>query len=136
MFKLSRRSLNRLAGVHPDLAALVARALEVSTVDFAVLEGLRSIDRQKELVKKGASQTMNSRHLTGHAVDLGAYVAGAISWDWPHYREINKAMMEAAGDMKLPLEWGGNWTSIKDGPHFQLPWADYPPAGRDKETRT
>lgn len=125
MFKLSRRSLDRLAGVHPDLVAVVKRAIEITLVDFVVLEGLRSQARQAELVKAGSSQTMKSRHLTGHAVDLGAYVNGSVRWDWPLYDKIALAMKAAALELQVAIEWGGDW-KMKDGPHWQLPWKDYP----------
>lgn len=125
MFMLGSRSVSRLKGVHPDLVAVVNRAIKLTEVDFAVLEGLRTHTRQIELVKAGASQTMNSRHLTGHAVDLGAYVGGAVRWDWPLYYKIAAAMKKAAAELGVPIEWGGDWKSLKDGPHFQLPWKDY-----------
>lgn len=125
-FKLSQKSLDRLTGVHPDLVACVKRAIELSTVDFAVLEGVRSKARQEQLVAAGASQTMNSRHLTGHAVDLGAMVSGTVRWDWPLYFKVADAMKSAASELSVPLEWGGDWTTFKDGPHWQLPWKEYP----------
>lgn len=121
MFKLSQRSIDRLNGVHPDLASVVKLAIERSEVDFMVTEGLRSKERQKELVAAGASKTMNSRHITGHAVDLAAYVNG-IRWDWPLYEKIAKAMKQAAYELNIKIEWGGDWKSFKDGPHFQIPW--------------
>lgn len=123
---LGSRSVSRLKGVHPDLVAVVNRAIKLTEVDFAVLEGLRTHTRQIELVKAGASQTMNSRHLTGHAVDLGAYVGGAVRWDWPLYYKIAAAMKKAAAELGVPIEWGGDWKSFKDGPHFQLSRKKYP----------
>ena len=125
MYKLSQRSLNNLNGVHPDLIAVVKRAIEITSVDFAVIEGVRTIERQKELFSRGASKTMRSRHLTGHAVDLAAWVGG-IRWDWPLYYKIAEAMKTAARELNVSLEWGGDWKTFKDGPHFQLSWADYP----------
>ena len=126
MYVLSRKSLDRLAGVHPDLVRVVKRAIEITTVDFAVLEGVRSKSRQEQLVKAGASQTMNSRHITGHAVDLGAYVSGSVRWDWPLYHKIADAVKQAAAELGVPIEWGGDWRTFKDGPHFQLPHKEYP----------
>ena len=126
MYKLGPRSLMRLKGVHPDLVKVVQHAIEISDVDFTVLEGLRTIERQRELVKAGASQTLKSRHLTGHAVDLAAWVDDQVDWSWPLYDKIAKAMKSAATDLKIPLEWGGDWKTFKDGPHFQLPFKDYP----------
>lgn len=126
MFSLGSRSLKNLEGVHPDLVKVVKRAIEITKQDFTVIEGLRSLSRQKELVAKGASRTMNSRHLTGHAVDIVPWVDGTISWDWKFYSEIRSAMMTAAAELGVAIEWGGNWTSFKDGPHWQLPHAQYP----------
>ena len=126
MYSLGPRSKMRLNGVHPDLVKVVERAIQNSTVDFTVIEGVRSVERQKALYEAGASQTMNSRHLTGHAVDLGAWVDNQLDWSWPLYPRIAGAMKLAAKDLGVPLEWGGDWVSFKDGPHFQLPWKDYP----------
>lgn len=123
---LSPRSEKALAGVHPDLVRVVRRAAEITAIDFIVTEGLRSQARQKQLVAAGASKTMKSRHLTGHAVDLAALVAGKVRWDWPLYAKLAEAMKRAAAELGVPLEWGGDWKSFKDGPHFQLPWKQYP----------
>lgn len=141
-FKLSKRSLNKLTGVHPDLVAVVNRAIARSTVDFTVIEGLRDVERQRKLVKAGASKTMDSRHLTGHAVDLGAWVGGSVRWDWPLYLKIAEAMRTASMELNTPIRWGGTWgllsalpatitadllhKSFPDGPHFELPRAKYP----------
>lgn len=125
-YKLGLRSKQRLKGVHPDLVAVVKRAIEISDVDFTVLEGMRSVDRQRELVAKGASTTMNSRHLTGHAVDLGAWVGGTVRWDWPLYHKIGAAMKQAADELNIKIVWGGDWNKFPDGPHFQLDWGVYP----------
>lgn len=125
-FQLSERSKRRLQGVHPDLVKVVERAIQITDTDFTVLEGLRTKARQAELVASGASQTMNSRHITGHAIDLGAYVAGQVRWDWPLYDKIAATMKKAASEVGVPIEWGGDWKSFKDGPHFQLPHKEYP----------
>ena len=85
MFNLSSRSEQRLSEVHPDLQKVVRLAIRRSKIDFTVLEGLRSATRQKQLVAQGKSKTLDGRHITGHAVDLGAYVGGQVSWDWEHY---------------------------------------------------
>ena len=126
MYKLGARSKQRLKGVHDDLVKVVERAIEITTVDFTVLEGLRTPERQKKLKEAGASQTLNSRHITGHAVDLGAFVDGQVDWSWPLYHEIAKAMKSAAAELSIPIEWGGDWRTFKDGPHWQLPRKDYP----------
>lgn len=126
MFKLSQRSKDRLKGVHPDLVKVVEHAIEITTVDFAVIEGLRTPERQKVLKEAGASQTLNSRHITGHAVDLGAWVDGEVRWDWPLYHQIAKAMNEAASTLGIKIVWGGSWSRFKDGPHFELDRKEYP----------
>lgn len=125
-YRLGRRSIARLRGVHPDLVAVVKRAIGITDVDFTVLEGLRTVERQATLVASGASRTMRSRHITGHAVDLGAYVDGRVAWDWPLYYRIAKAMKSAARDLGVAIEWGGDWTTFKDGPHWQLARREYP----------
>jgi peptidoglycan LD-endopeptidase CwlK len=125
-YALGDLSRQRLVGLHPDLIKVVERAIQISECDFAVLEGVRALARQEKLVKAGASQTLKSRHLTGHAVDLGAMVNGSVRWDWPLYDKVAAAMKAAAAELKIPLEWGGDWTTLKDGPHFQLPWSAYP----------
>ena len=122
-YVLGKRSKERLQGVHPDLVAVVERAISISHVDFTVLEGIRSRERQKELVAKGASKTMNSRHLTGHAVDLAPW---PISWEWEGFYPIADAMKQAAEELDIDLEWGGDWKSFPDGPHFQLSRKTYP----------
>lgn len=125
-FVLSNKSLARLEGVHPDLVRVVKHAIQVSEIDFCVTEGVRTLERQAQLLKAGASKTMKSRHLTGHAVDLAAMMGGEIRWDWPLYSKLNDAMQEASKIYDIPIEWGGSWVSFKDGPHFQLPWKEYP----------
>lgn len=126
MYRLGLRSTLNLRGVHPDLVRVVRRAIEITPVDFTVLEGVRTLARQRELCEQGASQTMKSRHLTGHAVDLGALIYGTIRWDWPLYYKLAEAMKTAALEQAVPIEWGGDWVTFKDGPHYQLPWKDYP----------
>lgn len=150
-YVLSNRSLERLVGVHIDLVQCVKTAIQMTTVDFTVLEGLRTYERQRKLVTAGASKTMNSRHLSGHAVDLGAYVDGEVRWDWSLYFYIADAMMDAAKSLNVPVEWGGAWRDLReyesaeaaqkdyleakrrkgqrpflDGPHFQLSRERYP----------
>lgn len=125
-FRLSERSLRRLEGVHPDLVKVVKRAIEITPVDFAVTEGLRTKEKQEQLVKAGASKTLRSRHLTGHAVDLAAVIGSEVRWDWALYPQIANAMKKAAYELDVPIEWGGDWKTFKDGPHFQLTWDEYP----------
>jgi len=125
-FKFSQRSENNLKGVNPDLVKIVRRALQLSPVDFGVTEGLRTVERQRQLVAAGKSQTMNSRHISGHAVDVFAYPTSAGSWEWKYYEQIATAFKQAAKELNIPVEWGGDWKTLKDGPHFQLPHAKYP----------
>lgn len=123
---LNPRSEKNLGGVHPKLVAVVRRAAEISDLDFIVTEGVRTLERQKELYAKGASQTMKSRHLTGHAVDLAALVGTEVRWDWPLYAKLAGAMKEAAKELGTVITWGGDWTSFKDGPHFEINPVTYP----------
>ena len=133
--KLNTSSIAKLKGVHPDLVRVVLRCAEDwkdADTGFIVTCGVRTLAEQKVLVAKGASKTLRSRHLTGHAVDLAATIDGKARWDWPLYDRLAKAMKAAAKAEKVPLEWGGDWTSFKDGPHYQLPWASYPGAKKGK----
>jgi peptidoglycan L-alanyl-D-glutamate endopeptidase CwlK len=127
MSGIDTASERRLEGVHPDLVRVVRRAAADGAPSFRVIEGVRSLTRQRDLVARGASKTMNSRHLTGHAVDivpLDQY--GGVSWDWPLYRPLAKAIKAAAKAEGVPIEWGGDWQRFADGPHWQLPWKAYP----------
>ena len=123
---LSPTSLKRLVGVHPDLVKVVKRAAEITDTPFIVTEGLRTLARQRQLVASGASKTMNSRHLNGHAVDLACIVDGKLSWAWPLYHRLAKIVKQAAAEVNVPVEWGGDWPRFRDGPHWQLPWKKYP----------
>ena len=123
---LGARALLRLEGVHPDLVRVVKRAAATSDLDFTVLEGLRTPERQRELMKQGATKTLNSRHLTGHAVDLAPMLGGKVSWDWPLYHRLAKIVKAAAAAEGVPIQWGGDWRTFKDGPHWELPWKQYP----------
>lgn len=130
-FQLSKRDNDRLKGVHPHLVAVIRRAADTSDVKFTVLEGVRTIARQKELVAKGASKTMNSRHIPAsnglsHAVDIAPLDGTQVSWAWPLYHKLAPVVKAAAKTEKVPIEWGGDWRTFKDGPHWQLPWKEYP----------
>jgi peptidoglycan L-alanyl-D-glutamate endopeptidase CwlK len=117
-YALGERSRKNLEGVHPDLVSVVQRAIELTEQDFMVIEGLRTVERQKKLFAEGKSKTMNSRHLTGHAVDLCPY---PVDWeDHEKFKVIAKAMKAAAKDLGVSLEWGGDWKNGWDKPHFQL----------------
>ena len=127
-FMFSSCSASLLSKVHKDLQKVINRALEISEVDFMVIEGLRTITRQKQMVATGMSKTMNSRHLTGHAVDIypidenGNVVR---NWEGEYFHKMAKAVKQAAKELNIPIEWGGDWKTIVDGPHFQLPWSAY-----------
>ena len=123
---LGTRSLSRLEGVHPDLVRVVKRAAAMSDLDFTVLEGLRTVERQKQLFAQKATKTMNSRHLTGHAVDLAPMIGGKISWDWPLYNRLSKIVKAAAVAENVAVTWGGDFRTFKDGPHWELNWKSYP----------
>jgi peptidoglycan L-alanyl-D-glutamate endopeptidase CwlK len=126
MRRYSKRSLNNLKGIHPDLRRVIDRALQDGPLDFIVIEGLRTMQRQRELVASGASKTMNSRHLTGHAVDLLPIGKDGPAFDWPLYDKLGPAVKAAANAEGVEIEWGGDWTKFRDGPHFQLSWDAYP----------
>jgi peptidoglycan L-alanyl-D-glutamate endopeptidase CwlK len=126
MATLDARAARALEGVHPDLRRIVLRAAALSPVAFTVTEGMRTLERQRKLMAVGASQTLRSRHLTGHAVDLAAKVGGQIRWDWPLYDQLAVSMKRAAAEEQVPLDWGGDWKDFRDGPHYQLPWSHYP----------
>jgi len=118
--KLSERSIRNLIGVNSDLVRVVQRAAEITPLDFIVTEGVRTALRQAELFKVGATRTMNSKHLVGRAVDLAAVVDGDVRWDWPLYDKLAEAMKQAAQEEGVRINWGGDWITFKDGPHFEL----------------
>lgn len=118
---------HRLIGLHPDLIYLMLHV--GGKTPIFVVEGIRSPERQAQLLAAGASQTKNSRHLTGHAVDITPILPGTVdkpSWHWPHYFELAKIVKDSASSLRISVEWGGDWTTIKDGPHWQLSWGVYP----------
>jgi len=130
----SERSKINMKGIHPDLRKVLDRALEITEVDFVIVEGRRSVDRQKELVRIGASQTMNSRHLTGHAVDFYAWVDinkdGKIEFEemaaYPLMKKVAEAIKYAASELRVEIDWGGDWKKFKDYPHIELDRKAYP----------
>ena len=126
MITLDDKSKERLAGVKPDLQKVINKAAEMSDMPFRVIEGLRTLERQKYLLKKGATRTLKSRHITGHAVDIAPLVNGQVSWDWKYYNPLSKIVKKAAADVGITVEWGGDWKTFKDGPHWQLPFKQYP----------
>ena len=117
-YKLGTRSKQSLSGVHVDLVAVVKKAIEITEVDFSVIEGIRHIERQRQLVKAGKSTTLNSRHITGHAVDMVPY---PVDWeDLERFELMAEAMKLAAEELEIPIIWGGDWKSFYDAPHFEL----------------
>jgi len=123
-YKLGTRSLQNLSGVHPDLVAVVKLAISITEQDFTVIEGVRNINRQRELYKAGKSTTMNSRHITGHAVDM---VPWPVDWnDLKRFEVVSEAMKAAAEELDIPIVWGGDWKSLYDAPHFELDRKTYP----------
>ena len=150
-WEFGKRSLLYLSQVHPDLEKLAVQALIYSPVEFEISEGVRDNKRQAALFAAGATHTMRSRHLTGHALDVAAYVDGKLRWDFNLYQQIAVAFGKASDQLKIPVEWGAVWQPIHetsdlahmiaeytaackrdgknpliDGPHFQLPWSTYP----------
>jgi peptidoglycan L-alanyl-D-glutamate endopeptidase CwlK len=121
----------KLKGVHPDLVRVVHRAAELYSGEFSVTEGLRTLERQRKLKAEGKSKTLNSRHLTGHAVDISPIIDGHISWDKRDYVTLGRVMKQAARECDVSVEWGGDWGW--DFPHWQLPWKKYPKGERIPE---
>lgn len=132
--QFSKSSLSKLKGVHPDLVKVVMRCAKDwkdKQFTFGITCGVRTIEEQRVLVKKGASRTMNSRHIPAkngfsHAVDVVAMIDGKAKWDWPLYVKIAAAMKQAAKKEGVPIEAGLDWVSFRDGPHYQLPRKSYP----------
>jgi len=120
MFKLSSHSLKKLEGVKQPLVEVVKLAITLSEVDFGISEGVRSRERQEQLFEEGKSRTLNSRHLTGDAVDVFAWIDGYVNWNFSYYEKIAEVMFKAAKELNVEIEWGGNWKGFKDGVHFQL----------------
>lgn len=128
MYKLGRTSLSRLNGVHSDLVRVVKRAIEITKQDFTVIEGLRTFERQKALIKENRSRTMKSNHLIGHAVDIAPFVDGKISWEHQHFYPLALAMFTAAKEFDICIRWGSDWNGngvssderFVDCPHFEL----------------
>lgn len=129
MYKFSTRSVKRLKGVHNDLVRVLILALQESTIDFGIAEGKRTLAKQKQYVREGKSQTLNSRHLTGHAVDIYAWADGASSWTKKDLRKVWNAIQAAAKLLGVEVKWGGNWRNFQDAPHFELSRAKYPGEG-------
>lgn len=120
MFRFGKRSIDKLKGVHPSLIGITYRALALSPHDFGITEGLRSLERQQQLLAEGKSTTLRSRHLKGEAIDFAVYVGGKITWEMPYYQQVAQAFKQAAEEFGLTITWGGDWVTFKDGPHIQI----------------
>lgn len=122
---LSARSEANMTGVHPDLKKVVRRALTLSPFDFGITSGKRSAKEQNTLFKRGASQldgyARKSRHQSGHAVDFVIYDEnGKGTWAFSYYEQVSWAFKQAANELDIPIVWGGDWITFKDGPHIEL----------------
>lgn len=124
--RFTARSEENLNGVHPDRVRVMRLALNYSQMPFSISEGVRSMARQRDILRTGKSQTLRSRQLTGHAVDVVAIPAGVVSWEWDYYAQIAVAVRRAARECAVGVEWDSEWRRLKDGPHFQLSCRDYP----------
>lgn len=124
--KFGAQSELKLKGVHPDLVKVMRLAIERTEVDFSITEGLRTKERQAELVAQKKSRTMNSRHLTGHAIDFMAIVDGKGTWQWKYYETIANTIKECAKELDVEVDWGGDWVGFRDGPHIELDRKTYP----------
>lgn len=125
-YQFGQKSLEKLATVHPDLQRVFKEAITNSPYDFSITEGVRSLERQKELVAARKSTTMNSRHLKGLAVDVAVFVDGKLSWDAKYYKKVFEHIDAVAKLNDVPLIWGGNWKTFVDMPHYELDRKFYP----------
>jgi peptidoglycan L-alanyl-D-glutamate endopeptidase CwlK len=125
VFYLGKRSLERLEGVDERLVRVFRRAITITSIDFTIVEGLRSAARQRELFAKKMTDTLQSKHLVGRAVDVAPWVNGTISWDWDDFDILAPWIKAAAKEFEIPIVWGGNWPNVpgksrRDGPHWQI----------------
>lgn len=124
-YEFSARSRRRLEGVHPYLVEVMERALEESPLEFSITEGVRSLDRQRELFNSGKSRTMKSKHLIqkdgySHAVDIAVIIDGDVDWTFSNYKRVADVVKIVAQEQDVNIIWGGDWVSFRDGPHFQI----------------
>ena len=121
-FYFSKRSEAFLNEVNPKLKNIAKEALKITRIDFAIISGKRTIKEQKELVKKGKSKTLNSRHLSGNAIDIAPIdpITGKGKFDRVLALEIATAFYQAAQNQNIKIEWGGTWKNFEDIPHFEL----------------
>jgi peptidoglycan L-alanyl-D-glutamate endopeptidase CwlK len=119
-FVLGAKSLQKLEGVHEDLIKVVKRAIELTDTDFTVGEGLRTKERQAKLFAEGKSKTLNSKHLTGRAVDLWVLKDGKVTWEKAAYDNLAPFVKQAAKELEINIRWGGDFLNFYDGPHYEL----------------
>ena len=123
--RFSNKSKEKLSECHEDLERVAFLALKYSPYDFGITEGLRTLERQKELLAEGRSTTIHSRHLpnsggVSEALDIAVYIESGLTWDIKYYRKVAQAFFKAAIELGVDIEWGGLWESFVDGPHYQL----------------
>jgi peptidoglycan LD-endopeptidase CwlK len=118
--KFSERSKAKLQGVDPRLVKVAEIALQRSPFDFGITEGLRTAERQRQLVAEGKSQTLRSRHLLGRAIDFVVLINGKANWDLENYEKVAKVFLDVGKELGIELEAGAFWKTFKDGPHIQL----------------
>ena len=118
--------MQRLARAHPNLQKLMIEAAKDCPVEIEISEVLRTLAKQAALVKAGASRTMKSRHLTGHAADFYVNVNGKLRWDWPLYAIAGAHIKKVAAKLNIKIVWGGDWKGFRDGPHIELDRFIYP----------
>lgn len=128
---MDERTKTNLKYVHPDLVKVFNRAYELAEVKPIITSKPRTLQEQRQLMAKGASQTLKSRHLLSadgkvRAIDIAFVIDRKVRWDWPLYKTFADVMKRAGKELGIPVEWGGDWKTFKDGPHFQLPWKQYP----------
>lgn len=120
MFSFSKTSLDKMNGVDSKLVNLMKEAIKNSPYDFGITEGIRTLERQKELFAQGKTKTLKSYHLVGKAVDIAVWINGEITWDFKYYKEVADHIKEVAKKLGYVITWGGDWKKFKDGPHFQI----------------
>lgn len=125
-YQFGTKSLEKLNTVHIDLQKLFRIAITASPLDFSITEGIRSLERQKELVAAKKSTTMNSRHLIGKAVDIAVFIDGKVTWDAKYYKVVADHIKQVAVKLGIAIKWGGDWISFNDSPHFELDSKVYP----------
>jgi peptidoglycan L-alanyl-D-glutamate endopeptidase CwlK len=125
-FSFSQRSKEKLLTVHDDLQEVFEASITDSPFDFSITQGIRTKEEQQKLFNEGKSQTLNSRHLTGKAVDIAVFVNSKVTWEFDKYKTVADHIKSVAKSLDTPIVWGGDWVSFKDGPHFELNKNKYP----------